>query len=127
VANLAITETTLALAQVDPLTAQQVAAFPALPSNAAQIIAAMQAANCPLTQVQINALDASITGVLNDTPMPLALVQLTLSNAGVSTLTAQQIAVLNVTGFPLTIAEIVAALITGSLPLTNSQVWALNA
>jgi hypothetical protein len=127
VASLSITETTLALAQVDPLTAQQIAAFPALPSNAAQIIAAMQAANCPLTQVQINALDASITGVLNDTPMSLALVQLTLSNAGVSTLTAQQIAVLNVTGFPLTIAEIVAALITEGLPLTNSQVWALNA
>jgi hypothetical protein len=126
VASLSVTQQTLALAKVGALTPQQIAAFPALPSNAAQIIAALQAANCPLTQVQINALDASITGVLNDTPMTLAQFEQLMMDANTSQFTTQQLAALNAIGFPLTIAEVVAALITAGLPLTNGQVWALN-
>jgi hypothetical protein len=117
--NLAATQSALALANVDPLTTQQLAAFPAIPVNAVQVIAALLAANCPLTQVQRNALNASTPGVLNATPMTLTQVQAAFKAAGVSQLTTGQLAALLAAGFGFTGAWAYTPLATDTFHRAN--------
>jgi hypothetical protein len=126
--SLAIVENTLALAAAFPLTAQQIAAFPALPTDAAGVIAALLKANCPLTERQILALTANgIMGKLNDTQLTEAQAQAALAAAHCDQLTVAQLAVLP--AWPLTIAQIDAAIrfaVPAPATLTSGQINALN-